>query len=264
MRDCDHAASSVREHTPSVTHGTEADCGRQRRKWWRLYVHKVQKKYAAFVGILGFVYGFLIVIFALVGPYGPSDEPLSKDLPLIDRLLGAAEFLFVGETTWPAVICILIPAAIIFSLHLTHRLAGPLYRFEQLAEELKKGNLGLRIRLREGDDLQELAEALNASLVNLDEAFAEIRDREFLEREALRKCYDTMRTQPSTDQGLLKQVEAGLQDGERIETLFKRFQFSASRSQSWLPRPPSALRHGNSGSANARSPGPEKDRGHRL
>lgn len=231
MSHCDPAASSVKEQAPSVTPGTVTDRGRQRRKWWRLYVHKIQKKYAAFVGIVLFVYGFLIAVLALLGPYGQSDEPLPKDLPLIDRLVGAAAFLFVGETTWPAVICILIPAAIIYSLYLTHRTAGPIYRFEQSAKELRQGNLGLRIRLREGDDLKELAEALNASLENLDGAFVEIRDREAMEREALRKCYDALRSQPSTDQGLLKQIEAALQDGERIDSVFKRFQLSAARSQ---------------------------------
>lgn len=214
-----------------MTQQRELPQGRQRRRWWRLYVHKIQRKYAAFVGILGFVYGFLVVVLALLGPYGESVEPLPKDLPLIDRVVGAAEFLFVGETTWPAVICILMPAAIIFSLHLTHRIGGPLYRFEQSAQELKNGNLSLRIRLREGDDLQELAEALNASVVNLDEAFAEVRDREALERAALQKCYDVLRTQPSRDQGLLQQVEAALKGGERIEVVFKRFQLSTPQSQ---------------------------------
>lgn len=214
-----------------MTDHRDADEDGQRRKWWRIYVHKIQKKYATFVGILVFVYGFLIVVLALLGPYGRSDESLPKNLPLIDRLEGAAEFLFLGETTWPAIICILIPAAVIFSLYLTHRLGGPLYRLEQSAGELREGNLALRIRLREGDDLQELAAALNAALINIDQAFAEVRAREARQRQVLRQCLDTLKTQPSTGKELLKQMERALQEGEHVEAVFKRFQLSAPPNQ---------------------------------
>ncbi len=209
----------------------DASHGRQRRRWWRIYVHQVQKKYAIFIGIMGFVYGFLVLVLALIGPSSSSDPRSQEHKFFGEWLAGAAEFLFVGETTWPAIICILIPSAIIYSLYLTHRVAGPLYRLEQSAQELKKGNLYLRIRLREGDDLQELAEALNASVKNLDEALVEVRNREALECKALRQCYEALRTQPSTDQTLLNTIEAALQDGERVADVFKRFQLSAPQNQ---------------------------------
>ncbi len=214
-----------------MTDGMETEHGRQRRRWWRLYVHQIQKRYAVFVGIIGFVYGFLVLVLALLGPQSSSNPPSHESAFIGEYLAGAAEFFFVGETTWPALICILIPSAVIFSLYLTHRVAGPLYRLEQSAQELRKGNLYLRIKLREGDDLQELAEALNATVKNLDEAFVEVRDREALERKALRQCYDALRGQPSTDQDLLKRIEAALQDGGRVEEVFKRFQLSAPPSQ---------------------------------
>lgn len=53
-------------------------------------------------------------------------------------------------------------------MYLTHRLAGPLYGLEQTAKELVGGNLSLRIRLRKGDQLQELAEVANEALENLE------------------------------------------------------------------------------------------------
>ncbi len=214
-----------------MTDRMETEHGRQRRRWWRLYVHQIQKRYAVFVGIMGFVYGFLVLVLALIGPQSSVNPPSHESAFFGEYVTGAAEFLFLGETTWPAIVCILIPSAVIFSLYLTHRVAGPLYRLEQSAQELKKGNLCLRIRLRESDELQELAEAINATVKNLDEAFVEVRDREALERKALRRCFDVLRAQPSTDQELLKTIEAALHDGGRVEEVLKRFQLSAPPSQ---------------------------------
>lgn len=48
-------------------------------------------------------------------------------------------------------------AAIFFS----HKIAGPIYRVEKIAEELKKGNLNIDIRFRKGDELHHLADTLN-------------------------------------------------------------------------------------------------------
>ena len=72
--------------------------------------------------------------------------------PLEEREIAATQFLVLGQTIWPAIV-VLILACAAFSIYLTHRLAGPLYRLEQTAKELVGGNLSLRIRLRKGDQL---------------------------------------------------------------------------------------------------------------
>src|SRR6266704_2886022 len=70
-----------------------------------------------------------------------------------------------------------------FSIYVTHRLAGPLFRLEQTARELIRGNLALRIRLRKGDELHELAGLLNEVLDTLEQAFRGIRESEAQARE---------------------------------------------------------------------------------
>lgn len=50
---------------------------------------------------------------------------------------------------------------VIVSIFLTHRVAGPLYRFERTLEEMKKGNFTSEIRLRSKDEAKELAEMFN-------------------------------------------------------------------------------------------------------
>lgn len=50
---------------------------------------------------------------------------------------------------------------VIFSIFLTHRFAGPIYRFERSIEEMIKGNFSFVIRLRKKDEGKELANLLN-------------------------------------------------------------------------------------------------------
>jgi methyl-accepting chemotaxis protein len=46
-------------------------------------------------------------------------------------------------------------------IFLSHRVAGPLYRVERVAEELSKGNLDVNVRFRKSDELHSLADSMN-------------------------------------------------------------------------------------------------------
>jgi methyl-accepting chemotaxis protein len=50
---------------------------------------------------------------------------------------------------------------VILAMFLTHRLAGPIYRFERSVDELIKGNFAFQIHLRTKDEGKELAEKIN-------------------------------------------------------------------------------------------------------
>jgi methyl-accepting chemotaxis protein len=50
---------------------------------------------------------------------------------------------------------------IITTLFVSFHIAGPLYRLEKDMAEANKGNLGVEIRLRNKDELKDLAQALN-------------------------------------------------------------------------------------------------------
>lgn len=53
---------------------------------------------------------------------------------------------------------------IIFTLVISHRIAGPLYRLEKDITEVNNGNLNMEIRVRKDDELQDLAKSLNQML----------------------------------------------------------------------------------------------------
>jgi len=55
------------------------------------------------------------------------------------------------------VIFVIVASSIVFS----HRIAGPIYRFEQTLDKLIKGERTEYIQLRKGDELSTLATKLN-------------------------------------------------------------------------------------------------------
>ncbi len=72
---------------------------------------------------------------------------------------------------WPAVISSVLlstVAAIVITLFLPQKIAGPLYRIEKdLRDIISKGDLTLKITLRKGDEVADLAEAVNMTVDSL-------------------------------------------------------------------------------------------------
>ena len=56
---------------------------------------------------------------------------------------------------------LLILAIAIISVFLSHRIAGPIYKFEQTIKECASGAHVKEIKLRKGDEFYELASAIN-------------------------------------------------------------------------------------------------------
>jgi methyl-accepting chemotaxis protein len=56
---------------------------------------------------------------------------------------------------------------LLISLYVSHRFAGPIYRFEKSAQVVSGGDLTHRVALRTGDELMELQEEFNAMLSGL-------------------------------------------------------------------------------------------------
>lgn len=44
---------------------------------------------------------------------------------------------------------------------ISHRIAGPLYQFETIIKELKKGNFSINVRIRQKDEFHDFAQELN-------------------------------------------------------------------------------------------------------
>jgi len=203
------------------------DTPRKKPSFWQrqFYVHKIQKTYAIWFGLFMFVSSILVFGLAFLVPFIPPAIKLLSPITLEERAMAAKQFLFLAQTILPGLIVLSLAAAV-FSIYLTHRVAGPLFRIEQTAREMIRGNLALRIRLRKGDELHELAGLVNETLGNLEKAFREIRESEAHAREALSWIIDEMKKQPSVNREVLDRLTTALKNGERIDEVLQRFQLS--------------------------------------
>lgn len=61
------------------------------------------------------------------------------------------------------------------SIFLTHKIAGPLYRFQQSCREITSGNLRVRARLRKFDEAKEIADTFNEMAQRLDQSVGRIK-----------------------------------------------------------------------------------------
>lgn len=117
---------------------------------------RFQTKYLLVTILLLLAYTFIFTFIL----FSPSILTLYFDYPLAEKTEAARTLLVLNSTVWP-----MIGAAILilgtFSIFLTHKIAGPIYRLKQALTELIDGNLDERIRLRKWDDLQELEEQVN-------------------------------------------------------------------------------------------------------
>jgi methyl-accepting chemotaxis protein len=208
----------------------EAPSPSKRPPRWRrrFYVHSIQRTYAIWFGLFMFLSSLLVFGLAFLAPFILPALKLASPLPLAERARAADQFLVLAQSVWPA-LAVLIPAAAAFSMYVTHRLAGPLFRFEQTARELIRGNLALRIRLRQGDELHELAGLLNEFLETIDPALWKIRESESYVREALSWIMDELRKQPTVNREALNRLDRALKGSERIHETLKRFQLSEPR-----------------------------------
>lgn len=179
------------------------------------FVHRVQKGYAAWIGLILFLYSALFFTLAFYGPHLKPMLILYGGGSLEERQAAAAEMLMLSETVWVAV-PVLFFGAVIFSLVLTRRVAGPLYRLDRTISEWAKGNLSWRMEFRASDRLDDLAEHANQALENIEESFVLIQRHNAVLQTAL--------AQPNGAPSALSEARQATVD---IENVLKRFQFKS-------------------------------------
>lgn len=74
--------------------------------------------------------------------------------PVYDQFLPIASSFFYK-------IAIYLLLVVIISAILSHKMAGPVYRFEQTCKAIAKGDFSQRVHLRKGDQLVELQDEFN-------------------------------------------------------------------------------------------------------
>lgn len=62
------------------------------------------------------------------------------------------------------------------SIFLSHKIAGPLYRFDRSFREITQGNLALRVHLRKGDEAMELTQSFNAMVDTFENSIKHLKE----------------------------------------------------------------------------------------
>lgn len=102
------------------------------------------------------------VIFSLIFSMLSADT-LTIAYKNYDLTIGKTPLILLREilgTNWIFVFTAGL-IVVVVSMFLTHRFAGPMFRFEKSVEEMLRGNFDFRIHLRKKDEGKELAEMMN-------------------------------------------------------------------------------------------------------
>ncbi len=185
--------------------------------------NQTARLYAVWIGTFLFCYSFLVYGVAVVAPYVLPAMKLVSSAPLAEREHAAAQFLLLGEVFWPVFTTLLV-GAVVFSVFLAHRIAGPLFRLEGFATELAHGNLAARIRLRKGDQLLTVAELMNRGTVNIDTSLREAREYLLHARDELGGALDELAAQadPGGSQGVIDRLESAIKATDGIHDIVDR------------------------------------------
>lgn len=116
---------------------------------------------------------FFTIIFSLL-----SADTLTIAYKNYDLRLGKTPVILLKEALSANWIFIFAGGLLVVlaSMFLTHRFAGPVFRFEKSLEEMLRGNFDVEIRLRAKDEAKELAQMFNEFNAGLSLHLKEIRD----------------------------------------------------------------------------------------
>lgn len=109
--------------------------------------------------------GCLFALFQVVA-LNRSVMQLAMRMPTDGNLM-LAELPNMLSANLLITVLVLVPLTITVGILITHRVAGPVYRFEQHLKAIARGEDPGPCVLREGDELHELCQCINAAVERL-------------------------------------------------------------------------------------------------
>lgn len=132
-----------------------------RRKY--LINREVQLKYVLLVVAMLVLY----TLFLLAAIFVPQMRHFSAETSLAGKAAEAGALLELHQSFWPAA-GVVITVFGLLSILVTHKIVGPLFSIDRTIREMASGNLTVRARIRQGDELQEFHHNFNAMADNLE------------------------------------------------------------------------------------------------
>lgn len=117
----------------------------------------LQLRYMVLI-ILSVLCGLAIMTFELTATLSDLFDTYPVLIqPIYDEFIPIAASFFYK-------IAIYLLFVVVISAFLSHKMAGPVYRFEQACKAIAKGDFSQRVRLRKGDQFIELQDEFNAMM----------------------------------------------------------------------------------------------------
>lgn len=140
----------------------------------RFLIDKLQYRLLA----VNLFHSFLILMILAAALFVPLMIQLeSTTISPAEKQAAAEQFLSLNRRLWPA----LLLAFVLLALHLvlvSHKIAGPLYRFRQIFEAVGAGNLSVKATIRDRDFLANEADSINAMVAGLRARIQSIQDQQ--------------------------------------------------------------------------------------
>jgi len=160
---------------------------------------------------------YVILFCAVMGTYLfiPLMTELDKSGIGSDQAFVAAKrILYLNEKFWPALLFSFLAIGC-HSIFISHKIAGPLYRFNLAFKAIKEGIVPMPIQLRTGDYLYNEMENINQMLERLRGKLTEVQEAQAHLNRSIIKCKDTV--SHSSMNELIKNMEDLAEQGKKVE-----------------------------------------------
>ncbi|MDP2907715.1 MAG: hypothetical protein Q8O03_07275 [Nanoarchaeota archaeon] len=160
---------------------------------------------------------YVIFFCAVIGAYLfiPLMMELDKSGIGSDQAFVAAKrILYLNEKFWPAFLFSFLAIGC-HSIFISHKIAGPLYRFNLAFKAIKEGIVPMPIQLRTGDYLYNEMENINQMLERLRGKLTEVQEAQAHLNRSIIKCKDTV--SHSSMNELIKNMEDLAEQGKKVE-----------------------------------------------
>jgi methyl-accepting chemotaxis protein len=152
----------------------------------------------------------------------------SGSLSAIEQGEVAGLFLSLHARVWPAMLVVFILLAL-HSVLVSHRIAGPLYRFRSIFKAIAHGDLSIRANLRKTDYLGKESDSLNEMILSLRTKLVSIQKHS----EALEATLSELKE--SAERGSLKEMHRHIVDlqaqTEGLEASIRHFRLHADQER---------------------------------
>jgi methyl-accepting chemotaxis protein len=162
-------------------------------------------------------------------------ELRSGSLSVIEQGEVAGLFLSLHARVWPAML-VVFALLTLHSVLVSHRIAGPLYRFRSVFKAVATGDLSIRANLRKTDYLEKESDSLNEMIMSLRVKLTEIKKHS----EEVEAAITGLREM--VERGSVKETRQQISDlqaqAERLEEAIAHFQLHPDEERGADPSRP--------------------------